>query len=164
MTTAWMVTARSLLGTKEKPGTSNNPIIMEWANAIGGWVANFYTKDEIPWCGLFVAHCLSEHNIKIPKNPLSALEYSRWGVKLSKGTPGAVMVFTRPSGGHVGFYVSEDATDYHILGGNQSDMVTITKIDKSRLVGIRWPSEFPIPTAGPVVNKAFNGVKTSNEA
>ena len=153
MSLPWMETAESLLGTKEKPGTANNPEIIEWAKAIGGWVANFYTKDEIPWCGLFVAHCLDEHGMATPKNPLSALEYGKLGEGLDEPSFGAIMVFTRKGGGHVGFYVSEDDEAYHILGGNQSDMVNITRISKDRLTAIRWPSEFDLVHTGPIVGE-----------
>ncbi len=41
--------------------------------------------------------------------------------------------------GHVGFYWAEDETCYHVLGGNQSDRVSITRIRKSRLLAARWP-------------------------
>lgn len=35
-----------------------------------------------------------------------------------------------------------------MLGGNQSNAVTITRIDKGRLAGpLRWPKMFPLPTA-----------------
>jgi hypothetical protein len=50
-----------------------------------------------------------------------------------------VLVFQRPGGGHVGFYVGEDATAYHVLGGNQGDAVTIARIAKARCVARRWP-------------------------
>lgn len=160
---AWMDTAKSLLGTREKPGTASNPVIVEWAQAIGGWTAKFYTKDEIPWCGLFVAHCLEENGLGIPKNPLSALEYLKWGTELAQPAPGAVMVFGRDGGGHVAFYVSEDDSSYHVLGGNQSDMVNVAKLDKSRLKGIRWPKGEPLPSDGPV-RATFKGPLSLNEA
>ena len=50
---------------------------------------------------------------------------------------GDVLVFSRNGGGHVGFYVGEDTTHYHVLGGNQSDSVNIARIAKNRLFGIR---------------------------
>ena len=42
--------------------------------------------------------------------------------------------------GHVALYWAEDEDHYHILGGNQSDAVSITKIAKSRFLGARWPA------------------------
>jgi len=68
--------------------------------------------------------------------------------------------------GHVGFYAGEDATHYHVLGGNQSDSISITRIRKTRLRdgGIRWPSVFPLPTGGRVVSDGSRLVETTNEA
>lgn len=163
MSTPWMDTAKSLFGTKEKPGTANNPEIIEWAKAIGGWIANYYTKDEIPWCGLFVAHCLEENGMDIPKNPLSALEYAKWGESLSEPSYGAVVVFTRSGGGHVGFYVGEDEDAYHVLGGNQSDQVNVTRVSKDRLTAIRWPSEFEVEYTGPIERDSSDLQMTTNE-
>ena len=158
-----MDTAESLIGTTEKPGTANNPEIISWAKAIGGWVANFYTKDEIPWCGLFVAHCLQENNMEVPNNPLSALEYAKWGDALNEPSLGAVMVFTRSGGGHVAFYVGEDEDAYHVLGGNQRDMVNITRVAKNRLTAIRWPSEFEVEHTGPIQRDPEDTSMTTNE-
>jgi hypothetical protein len=41
---------------------------------------------------------------------------------------GDVLAFVRNGGGHVGLYVDEDASAYHVLGGNQSDRVSITRV------------------------------------
>jgi len=61
------------------------------------------------------------------------------------------MVFWRKSKqsglGHVGFYAGEDATAYRILGGNQSDSVSLAWVGKDRLVGARWPASVPAPVA-----------------
>ena len=56
-----------------------------------------------------------------------------------KSASGAVLVFSRGSGGHVGFAMGHDDTHFYVLGGNQSDAVTIARIAKSRLLGARWP-------------------------
>lgn len=159
----WFKTAKSLLGTKEVPGKGNNPKILAWAREVGGWTAKFYNADEIPWCGLFVAYCMKKNGIPVHDGVLSALSWNSWGTPLAKGVPGAVMVFVRPGGGHVGFYVSEDKDTYHILGGNQSDNVTVTRIAKNRLKGIRWPKGKPAPKQGPVFAK-FTGAISTNEA
>ena len=72
------------------------------------------------------------------------------------------MVFTRPQGGHVAFYVGEDAQTFHTLGGNQSDAVSITRIDKARCVGMRWPAGKTLPTGGPVM-LAADGTAVSKD-
>lgn len=163
MSYSWFETAKSLLGTKEVAGDGNNPRILAWAQVVGGWTGKFYKEDEIPWCGLFVAYCMKKANIPVHDGVLSALSWASWGTPLSRGVPGAVMVFVRPGGGHVGFYVSEDADSYHILGGNQSNAVTITRVAKHRFKAARWPKGQPAPTKGPVFAK-FTGALSTNEA
>jgi hypothetical protein len=64
------------------------------------------------------------------------------------------LVFERGSSGHVGFAIGEDDANFFVLGGNQSDAVTIARIAKSRLLGARWPNTFParlqrLPTMKP---------------
>lgn len=163
MSLSWMDTAKSLVGTKELAGTANNPMIISWAKTVGGYISQVYTNDAIPWCGLFVGYCFVKNGIAISQKSLSSLAWLDWGVKLATPSPGAVMVFIRNGGGHVGFYVSEDNDTYHILGGNQSDSVSLTRIAKSRLKGIRWPKGIEIPTEGPV-KAVFNGKISTNEA
>ena len=162
---AWYAEAERLKGTRETPGAKSNPVIMSWARRIGGWVAGFYRADSTPWCGLFVAHLIGATltDERLPKNPLSALAWRDFGVELLKGTPGAVLVFKRPGGGHVGLYAGEDAQAYHVLGGNQSDQVNICRVAKSRCVAIRWPATAPLPTGGGVTLAATGGLST-NEA
>ena len=47
------------------------------------------------------------------------------------------MIFTRDGGGHVAFYVGETATQIKVLGGNQSNSVSVANYPKSRLLGFR---------------------------
>ena len=160
----WFEMAERLIGTQEDTSYRSNPKIMQWAKDIGGWVASYYKDDSIPWCGLFVAHCFSSVGVDFEiKNPLSALAWNQFGVKCEP-CPGAVMVFTRSGGGHVGFYVSEDDTTFHILGGNQSDSVNITKVAKARFVGARWPKDLEHLRTPGRVKKRFDGKLSTNEA
>ena len=50
---------------------------------------------------------------------------------------GDILVFKRDGGGHVGFYIGEDNDCYHVLGGNQSNAMNVTRILKSRLFQAR---------------------------
>jgi uncharacterized protein (TIGR02594 family) len=160
----WMTTAINLIGTKEIPGRVHNKKILGWAKNIGGWIKNFYTNDEIPWCGLFVAHCMREADIPLEiSNPLSAREWLKFGERV-KPAYGAVIVFSRKGGGHVGFYVSEDTNYYHILGGNQSNQVNVTKIAKSRFLGAVWPKTYQSDYIHKRVVKKFDGKVSTDEA
>ena len=53
-----------------------------------------------------------------------------------------------------------------VLGGNQSDAITITKIRKNRLRdgGIRWPAGFPLPTGERIIADGGRLLETTNEA
>ncbi len=147
-TLVWFQEARRLMGTREKPGAGSNPEILDWASAQG----IRYAGDDIPWCGLFVGHCITATLDKepTPTNVLGARAWSSFGLK-TQPTLGAVMVFWRKSLasglGHVGFYAgqNEDGSAYRILGGNQSDSVSLAWIRSDRLVGARWPSTVPPP-------------------
>ncbi|PWE52137.1 TIGR02594 family protein [Metarhizobium album] len=162
----WMRDARRFMGLKEVAGAKSNPTIISWAKRLGGWVASYFTNDDIPWCGLFVANIMATTLPRelLPKNPLGALEWSKFGIPLPEPILGAIMTFTRTGGGHVGLYVGEDATHYHILGGNQSNSVSITRIDKARLHSIRWPSTGGFPSGGRVRLTSAGVPVSKNEA
>lgn len=139
---AWLVEARSLLGTREIVGPKHNSwIASSWARLGAKW----FNDDETPWCGLFVAHCIAKAGHPIPGGGAfaRAKAWLNWG-KASQPRLGAVVVFGRNGGGHVGFLVGESKANYYVLGGNQSNAVTITPIDKLRALGVRWPASLPL--------------------
>lgn len=88
---------------------------------------------------LFVATCLAEDGVAAAPIAVRAKAWATWGANLAvaKLAPGAVLVFERAGGGHVGFYVGEDLSSYHVLGGNQGDRVSIMRLEKSRCIARR---------------------------
>lgn len=141
---AWLSAARAKLGTHEAPGAANSSTILGWAKRLGTKVLGMiYNADSVPWCGVFVATCMAEDGIEAPSVAVRATSWATWGQLLrpERLAPGAVLVFERPGGGHVGFYVGEDPAAYHVLGGNQADAVTIARIAKSRCIARRWPAD-----------------------
>lgn len=159
----YMDVASAAVGVKEVPGTANSPTIMRWAAKVGRFLGIKYDGDHVPWCGLFAAYCVSEKGLTPPSIAIRASAWGSWGVALSKPVYGAVLVFTREGGGHVGFYVSEDSQYYHVLGGNQSNQVSVMKLAKNRCTAIRWSSQLPKPKGGPIVRN-FAGPTSTNEA
>lgn len=145
----WLAEAYRLIGTQEVPGAGSNEAILGWGKAL----KISYEEDEIPWCGLFVAHCVGSQLVDepLPAGPLGARNWMKFGHE-TEPQIGAVMVFWRgsPSGwqGHVGFYWAEDDLCYHILGGNQSNSVSIMRMKKERLLGARWPVRAMTPRHG----------------
>jgi uncharacterized protein (TIGR02594 family) len=161
----WFDEAKRHIGTKEIPGTADNPTIIGWAKRLGAKVLGIaYNADSTPWCGLFVAHCVTRADLTPPPIAVRASSWEAWGSNLraEKLAPGAVLVFRRPGGGHVGFYVAEDATAYHVLGGNQGNAVNVTRIEKNRCVARRWPAG--VPVIGSPVIVAAKGKISKNEA
>lgn len=147
----WYSEAWRLLGIREDTGAGSNDLLLKWAEALD--IA--YGDDEIPWCGLFVAHCIGSQltSEPLPNGPLGARNWLKFGVPV-KPQPGAVMVFWRGSqsgwAGHVGFYAGEEKNGaFHILGGNQADKVSVTRIARDRLLGARWPTTVPLAAGKP---------------
>lgn len=157
-------------GLKEKIGPANSPVILDWAEEIGGEVARSYKADSIPWCGLAMAHwAIEARKTPMPATPLWARSWAKYGyaVPADQAQLGDVLVFTRDGGGgHVGLYIGEDPFAYHVLGGNQGDAVSIVRILKARCIAVRRP---PFKTALPASAKRYvigpNGAPVSeNEA
>ena len=151
-----------LLGTVETPGVKNNPIIMSWAKEVS--LEKSYSADSIPWCGLFVALVAKRAGKDPVKEPLWARNWAKFGEAAGTASLGDILVFVRDGGGHVGVYVAEDETAYHVLGGNQSDKVTITRIAKTRCVAVRRPIYTNKPSSVKPYRVAAEGGLSTNEA
>ena len=157
-----LLKAVELLGVTEVVGKGNNPTIMGWAKEVK--LDSVYTADETPWCGLFMSICMSRAGRPYVKSPLWALSWNQFGVRSEEAMLGDVLTFVRDGGGHVGLYVGEDKTCYHVLGGNQGNAVSIVRIPKARLSQSRRPEYINPPLN---IRKVFlepNGIVSVNEA
>lgn len=157
---------QELLRRKDLHETRDRSALMAWLRSDGRTLGD---PAKLPWCGdaIETAIALTLPTEPLPSNPYLARNWLKFGVPLGKPALGAVMVFWRGSktgtSGHVGLYVGEDADAYHVLGGNQSNAITIARLDKTRLLGFRWPAKFPLPQGGPVKLTRSGGLST-NEA
>ena len=149
----WITEAKSALGRHEARDRS---WLMDWLKHDGRSLGD---PSKNPWCGDFVETCI---RVALPEEPLlGALGTNPYWARYwllfgSEVQPiiGAVLIFSRGSGGHVGFAIGQDDKHFYVLGGNQSDAVTIARIVKSRLLGARWPATYPprlqrLPTMKP---------------
>ena len=155
-----------LIGTTEVVGKGSNPAIIAWTdelNAAGVKIVG-YTDDDIAWCGLFAAIVAHRAGKSVVASPLWARNWARFGVKADAACLGDVLVFFRNGGGHVGFYVGEDATAYHVLGGNQGNKVSITRIEKSRCIAVRRPVYNVRPATVMPIRRSAKGAVSRNEA
>ena len=162
--------ALQFLGIKEIPGHANNPVIMNMAKEIG--VDDIYKNDDTSWCALFMSYLCKITGKPLPAtggdkyNYLRAAWFLNYGQKVIDGDAmfGDVLVFERPGGNHVGLYIAESKSTYFVLGGNQSNAVTIAEIDKKRL---RMARRFYHTAAPATVRKYYmdaSGLVSHNEA
>jgi len=157
-----LVQAVNLIGTKEIVGKYHNPIILDWATELG---LKMYTNDEIPWCGLFIAYCAHKAGVEVVDKPLWALNWAKYGTHVNQPMLGDVLTFKRDGGGHVGIYVGEDKTHYHIIGGNQGNEVSIMRIARGRLHEARRTAwKIAQPTNVRVIKLESQGRISTNEA
>ncbi len=126
------------VGTLEVPGRGNSKTILGWAKETD-LTKQGYSADSTPWCGLWMKLIAQRAGKLAPKYPLWALNWEGFGTQGNQPCLGDTLVFLRSGGGHVGIYIAEDKIAYHVLGGNQSDRVSITRVDKKRLHGVRRP-------------------------
>lgn len=174
-----LLEALKLHGTLELKGPGNNPEIVKWADEVAAasrspynnWAADWYNDDSIPWCGLFMAVVAVRASQGRPERmpPDKYLAAASWanygrGMQIHTAALGDVLVFTRSGGGHVGIYVGEDDTAFHVLGGNQSDAVTVTRILKSRCTAVRRPIYNSQPANVRKIRYGAYGALSTNEA
>lgn len=137
----WMTIAQNKMNLHEK---HDNTELKEFLKSDGSTLGD---PANLPWCGDFVETCiaLAVPDAVLPTNPYLARNWLKFGRTVDP-CYGAVLVFARgkPPSGHVGFYVSEDDTHFAVLGGNQSNRVSVARLDKARLLGARLPQ-----TGGP---------------
>ena len=138
----WYAEASRMLGVHEK---TNKSQLKSWFDPAFSEI----DPAEIPWCGAFVGTCLRKTlgpDIKVPDNMLGARAWGTYGTRCEPQR-GAILTFWRVSKsswqGHAGFMAGQDKSYFYVLGGNQSDAVTIAKLQKSRLLESRWPDGVP---------------------
>src|SRR5690606_15204149 len=134
----WLAQAWRELGQAEHAGTRENPRIVAMFREVGH---PDVTRDEVAWCAAFCGACLERAGIASTRS-LLARSYLKWGASLIDPRVGAIAVLSRgtdPGQGHVGFWLGETDDDVILLGGNQTNAVSVQRFPKSRLLALRWP-------------------------
>lgn len=162
-----VVAGLSFLGLKEYPGAGNNPVIMDMAKRLG--ISNIYTADSLSWCALFISYLCLIADKPLPGTEfdlIRAASFANWGNPVPAGREalGDILVFKRPGGHHVGIYIAESATTFHVLGGNQSDSVSFTEIKKDRLLACRRFYSIAPPASVKKYTLSSGGVVSTDEA
>ena len=162
-----MVEFLKLYGVQEDLSDASNPTIIGWAKAVG--LGHVYKNDATAWCGLGMAYVAGQAGWdNAPRgNALWARNWLAWGnpVKIDGAMLGDVLVFSRGKvSGHVGVYVGEDKTHFHVLGANQSDAVNIKRIERKRLISPRrCPWRINQPANVRKIYLAATGAVSTNE-
>jgi uncharacterized protein (TIGR02594 family) len=157
MTNVILEAAKKHIGTTEIAGLTHNPKIVRYFADVGhSWVQD----DETPWCAAFVGSVLASIGIE-GTNKLNARSYLDWGnpVDIDAAQDGDVIVFWRksPSGpyGHVGFFAGwADSGNPLVLGGNQSDSVSIAEYPRGRVLAVRRAK---MPRTSPTQSRIVQG-------
>jgi uncharacterized protein (TIGR02594 family) len=134
----WLTAARRELGQRERPGPSENTRII-WYHSFSKLHAQ---SETVPWCASFVNAMLESSGIRSTRSA-AAKSYATWGEECEL-KDGAIVVFGKADPdaggtGHVAFCVGIEGDSVLVLGGNQTNAVTVAKRPKSRIVAVRWP-------------------------
>ena len=164
-TPPWLNVMRTITGTKEAPGSADNPQILGMRDEIARIFPDMqnycdqYQHDETPWCGLAGAYCMAEAGIRPPYGPTDTDRWmwaKSWAdpkdselAPITTPVPGAVVVMEREGGGHITFYESTEGSNYKCRGGNQSDAVNVQSYPKSNVIALMWPKSVPLPPTPP---------------
>ena len=157
----WLLMGRELIGIGEIVGTAHEPNVVAFFADAG---VPEIKDDETAWCGAFVTAMFvkaGRREVRPMGDRYDALRARKWlevGKPVTDPLPGDLVIFERggknATTGHVGFYVSETETNIRVLGGNQSNQVSIANYAKARVLGYRRVVQTQKPSAAPVVQPA----------
>lgn len=157
---AWVTEARAHIGLREIAGAPTAPVIAGWLQQLGAW----WRDDETPWCGTFVAHCMRAAGHQPPKAWYRAKAWADWGQPVAP-CRGAVVVFERQGGGHVGILVGKSPEGLLlVLGGNQGNAVNVMPFQLARAIAYRWPTDATAIARNPLPVMFAGGPVSTNEA
>ena len=138
--------AKQYIDIKEISGAMNNPIIMAMLKLDNNWPEN----DEVPWCSAFINWVAFNAGVWRSKSLMARswlamvnhiqIDHAEQGwdvVILSRGHGEQPSAGVLNAPGHVGLYSFHNGGNVWLLGGNQSDSVSIQKFPKSRIIGVR---------------------------
>ena len=138
--------AQRFVGIKEVDGTTSNPQILAMLKLDDPWPDD----DSVPWCSAFANYVA--WLLRLPRSKsLRARSWLLIGevIDLKNAEPGFdIVIFKRGSGsqpgpdvidapGHVGFYAGTEGSKILVLGGNQSNSVSVSRYSKTNLLGVR---------------------------
>lgn len=121
----------------------DNRSLSEWLR-IGKFLGN---PAKLPWCGDAVETCIVKTlpSEPVPNNPFWAQSWAKFGIGVDGPRVGAIGVIRwSAKAGHVGIVASAAGGRVTLLGGNQSDAITLSSFPLSKFIAFRWPKTYPL--------------------
>lgn len=136
MNPEWLDIASNDIGNPESLGPNDSHLIRRALAKLNG----LWLRGQ-PWCGSIMAYWMRECGIPYPRDYYRAKAWAGWGTACGQ-VLGAIVVFERKGGGHVGILTGRDANGFlRVLGGNQGDQVKESWFDPARVLAYRWPPD-----------------------
>jgi uncharacterized protein (TIGR02594 family) len=169
------IARRELAASIAESGSRAHPRILEYLATCSDLEEGEAERDSTPWCSAFVNWCLAEAGMKGTDSGW-ARSWAEWGEPVDPPRVGAVTVWARGRTGpdqpivtgHVAFFVEDLGDSLLVLGGNQSDSVSLKTYPKLgyladtvasgapvkelyELLGYRWPARSFRAVSAPVM-------------
>lgn len=163
------IALQELAASVAEQGSGEHPRILEYLATCNDLEEGEAERDSTPWCSAFVNWCLAQAGITGTDSGW-ARSWAEWGEPVDPPRLGAIAVWARGRTspdepivtGHVSFFVEDLGDSLLVLGGNQSDSVSLKAYPKQgcltdtvtsagpvrelyELLGYRWPD----PSSGP---------------
>lgn len=137
----WMAEMYRKKGLHE---TGDNSELSAWLR-IGKFLGN---PAKLPWCGDAIESAIVKTlpTEPVPDNPFWAQGWAKFGAKAPPGAVGSIGVIRwSAKAGHVGVVAEYDARRQRVklLGGNQSNAITLSWFPLTKFIGFRWPKTAP---------------------
>ena len=149
--TAYTLAQRYVGQVIERSGDAEHPLIQWWLSLCG---YGLDAKDEIPWCSAFVNGIAWE--LRLPRSKSAAarswlkvgvpITDSQRSFSIDRAEVGSDVVILNRGGsinpdlsgpGHVGFFAGAEGGTIILLGGNQSNGITVARFPVTDILGIR---------------------------
>jgi uncharacterized protein (TIGR02594 family) len=102
---------------------------------------------KLPWCGDMVESCIAKvlPTEPLPANPFWAQAWATFGINAQTPLVGSIGVIRwSANAGHVGFVAGVEGNNVVLLGGNQSNAITLASFPRDKFIAFRWPKTFPV--------------------